>query len=99
MRNLIVTDEMSKYQEVARKSFERKAVDLDAVQIGWKLHTGRVIVCEGKELEIVGEPQALLYDIVVNAPENGIVNRKGQANLPQLAHLILAKNAVVYYSK
>jgi hypothetical protein len=100
MKNLIVTDEMKKSQDIAKKIYsENKVYDLDAVSIGWKIDTGRVIEVEGATIELTGCPQRLLYDAITNAPAKGINNRKSQVNMSGIAMLILVKNATVYYSK
>lgn len=100
MKELNTTNEMSKFQGIAKKVYtENKVIDIDAIKIGWKIETGRLITVEGREIEITGEPERNLYDVVLNWRANGVVDRKSQMNITQIAQLILIKNATVYYSK
>jgi hypothetical protein len=99
MKQLTTTNEMQKFQNIAKRTYsEKNVLDLDAVEIGWKIEAGRVIEYNGATMEITGCPQRLLYNVTTNMPAKNVVDHKGQLNLQQIAMLILTKNAIVHYS-
>lgn len=99
MKDLYITNEMQKFQDTARKVYaEKKAVEIDAVRIGWKIETGRVLYDAALDatITIVDEPQRNLFKINMASPKG---TRDGEANITQLASLILNNKVAVYYSK
>jgi hypothetical protein len=102
MKELFVTKQMVKFQEQAREAYSRTGkIDTSAVILGWKIGEGRVFEMSdiNATIEITGEPQHMLYNVVTNAPDRNIVNLPGQMNILQVGHLILVKGATVHYSK
>lgn len=96
MKDLFVTPEMTKYQEIAKKTWaEKKAVDVDAVILGWKLHSGSVICYTDR----VGE-----IDIVDLYADGGLVavkvnGKDGKSNRATIANVVLNRPTKVYYSR
>ena len=99
MKELIITNEMYKFQNIFFKTFEeKKQIDESAMLIGWNIDAGRFItISNGSTIEITGNPQSRLYDVTMTSPSGE--TKLGQINTAQLAAVILRPGTKVYFKK
>lgn len=99
MKDLMITNEMAKYQEQAKNVFAKTGkVDMSAVIMGWKIEAGRVLADEkiGATIEITGTQKNLLYNVHTVCQAKNI-DHNGQLNALQIGGLILRGVVKVYY--
>lgn len=103
MKSLYVTEDMKKWQELARRIWqERKAVDAGKVLLGWNLRKGTVIIDTAKniEIELMENPGSYPEATPINVKL--IVNgetKPGRMSTQMLAKIILVQPCKVYYSR
>lgn len=95
MKDLYMTNEMTKFQDTARSQWANKVLDLDAVMIGWDLDVGRVLHSEKATVTLLDKP-APHKTKVVNINMNG---KNVETSIDTIARLILTNQVTVYYSK
>lgn len=101
MKELDITQTMKRLQNQARGWYANgKKIDADAVEYGWKIAPGRVIVDDtiGATITILSETQKYQWNAYVVCPSKD-VDREMLFNVNQIGKMILGNNATVYYSK